>query len=267
MDVSSDALAVGDVVKVAAHPARFEENSMFVLNALLPSGKEIVFDPWGKARWGESIGTDSKWSATEDDALDEQTGIFRVWSTSITDPEAFPFPELMNPALVENYPLTDMAKASVAAFNPLTDIPTLNCQPKGMPLAMEQPYPMEILQVGDEIHMRMEEYNGLRIVHMGEDQTPEDEPLLLMGYSVGHWQGDTLVVETSRINYGHFDAAGIPLSEEATVVEQFIPSEDGKSMRLIMTVTDPVNFTESVELGKRWLALPGAKVEPYECIN
>ncbi|MBT5032514.1 MAG: hypothetical protein HOM55_09505, partial [Proteobacteria bacterium] len=262
MDVSPEALKVGDFVKVAGHPARYAENSMFVLNALLPDGREIVFDQWGKARWGEAIGI-NPWAATLDDAQDEGTGIFRVWSTSTVGPEAFPFLETMDPAYVENYPLTDMAKAAVAAFNPLTEIPTLNCQPKGMPYAIEQPYPMEIVQLDDEIHIRMEEYNGLRIVHMGEDEMPEGEPLSLMGYSTGHWQDDTLVIETSRIGYGHFSGGGIPLSDDVLVVEQFVPSEDGKSMRLNMTVTDPSSFTEPVELTKVWLALPGATVEDF----
>ncbi len=61
MDISADVLNVGDRVKVAGYPARRTANAMFVLNALLPSGQEIVFDPEGKPRWGESVGTTAVW--------------------------------------------------------------------------------------------------------------------------------------------------------------------------------------------------------------
>ncbi len=263
--VSSDALRVGDRVKVAGHPARRTANALFVLNALLPSGLEIVFDPFGEPRWGEGIGTHAKWQATQDDAQDEQTGIFRVWSTSLTDPAAFPFPETLAPSHVNSYPLTDEAKAALAAFDPETDIPTLDCAPKGMPVIMEQPYPMEIVDGDSSIRIHLEEYDTLRTVHMDIDGAGADQPLSRLGYSVGRWEGKTLVVETTAINYGHFDTVGIPLSDGAKVTEQFIPSEDGRSLNFRMTVTDPATFTEPVELTKRWLALPGAQVQPYEC--
>ena len=264
--ISSDALQVGDMVKIAGHPARRTANSMFVQHLLLPSGKEIVFDPFSEPRWAENVGTTEKWLATTDDARDESTGIFRVWSTSFEDPSvAFPFPETMNPSLINSYPLTAEAKAAVAAFDPVTDIPTLNCAPKGMPVIMEQPYPMEIAEDDSDIQIHLEEYDTLRTIHMGAEDAGVDRPSSRLGYSSGRWEGSTLIVETSAVNYGHFDTVGIPLSGAATITERFIPSEDGKSLDFKMTVTDPATFTNPVELSKRWLALPGASVQPYEC--
>ncbi len=239
---------------------------MFALNALLPSGQEIVFDPWGEARWGESIGTTEVWQATQDNALAEQTGIFRIWSTTLSDPATFPFPEIFDLTLVHNYPLTEGAKEALAAFNPVTDLPTLNCAPKGMPTIMEQPYPMEIVDQGGDIHLRLEEYDTLRTIHMAETAAGADQPSSRLGYSVGHWEGDTLVVTTTNLNWPHFDTVGIPLSDEVEIVERFIPSEDGRRLDFRMTVTDPVTFTEPVELTKYWLALPGIQVQPYECL-
>ena len=264
--ISADALKVGDKIKVAGHPARRDPNSMFVQHALLPSGQEIVFDPFAEPRWGDNIGSNEKWLATTDDAQDAQTGVFRVWSTSFKDLSvAFPFPETMNPSLINTYPLTAEAKAAVAAFNPVTDIPTLNCAPKGMPVIMEQPYPMEISEDGNNIQIRLEEYDTRRTVRMDAGDTGADQPLSRLGYSAGHWEGSALVVETSAVNYGHFDTVGIPLSNAATITERFIPSADGTSLKFEMTVTDPAIFTEPVELSKVWLALPGASVQPYEC--
>jgi hypothetical protein len=264
--VASDALLVGDTVKVAGHPARRTANSMFVQHLLLPNGKEIVFDPFSEPRWAENLGTTENWLATADDAQDSQTGLFRVWSTSFEDISvAFPFPETFDPSYVENYPLTDQASVAVAAFNPVTDIPTLNCAPKGMPIIMEQPYPMEFLKHGDDIQIHLEEYDTVRTIHMGASDADVQQPLSRLGHSTGRWEGSTLVVETNRIDYGHFDTVGVPLSTTASVTERFIPSADGKSLDFKMTVSDPITFTEPVELSKRWLALSGVKVEPYEC--
>ena len=270
MDISADALQVGDQIRVAGHPARHTENAMFVLNALLPSGQEIVFDPFGGPRWAENIGTigtTEVWQATEDDAQAQDEGLFRVWSTSVNHPNAWPFPEMFDLSLIDNYPLTDSALATLEAFDPLTDLPTLNCVSKGMPTIMEQPYPMEIVEQGDTILLRIEEYDTIRTVHMNETAAPADEPFSKLGYSTGRWEGDTLVVTTTNVNWPHFDSVGIPLSDAVEIVERFIPSADGSTLDLVMTVTDPATFTESVEVGKTFLAIPGIQVEPYECTN
>jgi len=267
MDISSDALSVGDRVRVAGHPARRTENAMFVLNALLPNGQEIVFDPWGAPRWAENIGTTEVWQATEEDAQAQQNGIFRVWSTSVSHPNAWPFPEMFDLSLISNYPLTGEALAALEGFDPLTDLPTLDCVAKGMPTIMEQPYPMEIVDQGDSILLRLEEYDTLRTVHMNETAAPADQSSSNLGYSTGRWEGDTLVVTTTNVSWPFFDSVGIPLSDAVEIVERFTPSDDGSRLDLVMTVTDPATFTEPVEVGKTWLAIPGIQVEPYECTN
>lgn len=63
IDIGSTTLKVGDKVKVAGHPARHQDNAIFVINLLLPSGLEIVFGPGGKPRWGESVSSSNKWVA------------------------------------------------------------------------------------------------------------------------------------------------------------------------------------------------------------
>jgi hypothetical protein len=267
MNIASTALNVGDRVRVAGHPARQTDNAMFVLNALLPSGQEIVFDPFGAPRWAENMGTTRVWQATEGEAQTDQNGIFRVWITSVTHPDAWPFPEMFNLSLIESYPLTEQARASVAAFDPLTDLPTLNCMPKGMPTIMEQPYPMEIVAEGDTILIRLEEYDTLRTIHMNENAAPAGHPASDLGYSTGRWEGRTLVVRTSHVSWPFFDSVGIPLSEAVEIEERFAPSDDGSELRLRMTVTDPATFTEPVQIGKTWLAISGIEVEPYDCTN
>ena len=267
MEISADALSVGDVVRVAGHPDRRTPNAMFVLNTLLPDGNEIVFDPWGDPRWSENIGTTDVVRATRDDAVAQPDGIFRVWSTAVSEPNAWPFPEVFNPSLISTYPLTEAAITALDEFDPIVDMPTLNCAAKGMPTIMEQPYPMEITDQGDRILLRLEEYDTLRIVHMNRADAPANQPYSILGYSTGHWDGDTLVVRTTNVNWPFFDSIGLPLTEEVEIVERFTPSDDGSRLDLSMRVTDPSTFTETVEVSKTWLALPGSEVQPYECTN
>jgi len=267
MEISSDMLNVGEMIRVAGHPSRRTDNAMFVVNALLPDGQEIVFDPFGEPRWAENVGTHRVWQATQGEVPNDDNGIFRVWVTSVTHPNAWPFPEMFNLSLMERYPLTEQAQTALDAFNPLTDLPTQNCVAKGMPPIMEQPYPMEIVENGDTIELRLEEYDTVRTIHMNETTAPAGTPATDLGYSTGHWEGDTLVVNTTNISWRFFNSVGVPLSAAAQIEERFILSDDGSELDLVMTVTDPATFTGPVEVGKTWLAISGVRVEPYECTN
>jgi len=267
-EITSDVVQVGDRVRVAGHPAKRDVNQLFLTNMLLSDGQEVLFSFESPPRWPDQsnrlIGKDSNyWFAEEGETSEPSRGIFRVWSHG-TSPMLFP--ETVDPNFdLNSYPLTDAAREAVASFNPL-DSPIANCRPKGMPTIMEQPYPMEIVDLGSEISLHTEEYDLERRIHMNGDTSPAGTPSSPLGYSVGRWEGNTLVVNTSGVNWGYFDTVGIPLSEEVELVERFTPSEDGSKLDYSITVTDPYTFTEPVVLEKYWLYVPGVQVEPYDCI-
>lgn len=266
MQIPSDAIAVGETIRVAGNPAHESAHQIFVRTALLADGREVVMDPWTEPRWGENAGTKEGVQAERADVSDQRSLLFRVWSTALDDPGVFPFPETINPAFVNTYPLTDSAREALAAFDPETDTPTLNCAPKGMPAIMEQPYPMEFTDRGDTILLRIEEYDLTREIDLTLNGNDAGEPSLL-GHSTGRWNGDTLVVETTNVNWGHFDTIGIPLTDQAHMTERFIPTDDGLRLNYELSVTDPQIFTETVNLTKYWIALDGVEIRPYECIN
>jgi len=267
MQIGRDILKPGDVVTLAGNPSKHSTTELFALHALLPGGEEVVFDPRGEPRWGSKrIGSNKYW--VEPDTSDFAGGksLFRVWSTVVSDPASFPlFPEGFDPSFdISSYPLTQAARESLAAFNPLTDAPTLNCVPKGMPTIMEQPYPMEFVRRQGSIDLRIEEYDTLRTIHLDDTSAARQSPSRL-GHSIGQFERDTLVVTTTQINWPHFDTVGIPLSEDVEVTEWFTLSDDGKTLNYRLRVTDPATFTEPVEREKYWLAVPGIEVQPYSC--
>lgn len=252
-------IEVGDRVRVAGWPSR-RGNGLFVNNMLLPSGEEFVFkfepEPadllWSDRMWG----TTANWFAESGADSDAGRGIFRVWSTTLVGRSPF--------FRLADYPLTAQAAAARDAYDPLTDDPLLNCGAKGMPAIMSNPYPMEFRERGDTIELRLEEYDTLRTIYMNPATTPAPVPSIY-GHSVGRWEGEMLVVETSDINWGFF-TGGVPLSDDVTLVERFTPTENGGRLEYEVTVTDPATFVEPIVFSRFWVWLPNVSVEPYNCI-
>jgi hypothetical protein len=261
--ITEDLLSVGDRVRVSGSGSRRGLNNIFVRNLLLPNGQELVFG--GDAIYSEnSLRGRETLSATEGDGSQPELGIFRVWSTGGNAGQVFP-EAFDNDFDFSFYPLTDAAKSALEAFDYLEQDPTKNCNPKGMTVIMEQPYPIQFIDEGDTIRMLIEEYDRVRTIHMRNVSAPESVAPSPLGFSVGHMEGRDLVVTTTRVNSGTFDSVGIPLSLDARLEERFSPSEDGSTLSYTLVVHDPVNFTAPVETGKRFIYLPDASVQPFNC--
>lgn len=263
--IPADAIKVGDRIRIGGYPPTTDSNEAFATNVLLPSGQELVMQTGARSRFGgQSIGDFSYRFRTEGDRSKPELGLFRVWTFTGTD--GFLFPESINRNYdLNNYPMTAAARAALAAFNPATDNPTNNCTPKGMPLIMEQPLPMGIERNGNDILIRIEEYDLVRHVHMDAIAAPEGTAPSPLGYSVGRFDGETLVVTTTHISWPHFNQAGIPQSPQSTITERFTATEQGSVLAFAMTVDDPVNFTRPVELAKKMLYIPSETILPFEC--
>jgi len=119
--------------------------------------------------------------------------------------------------------------------------PEIKCYMPGVPRAMYMPYPFQIVQGTTKIQMVFEYANAGRTIHLDAvDPYPNDT---WMGHSVGHWEGDTLVVDvTSQIEKTWFDRAGNFHSDALHVVERYTPiSRD--AIRYEATIEDPQVFT------------------------
>ncbi|MCZ6586300.1 MAG: hypothetical protein O6930_09820, partial [Gammaproteobacteria bacterium] len=86
-----------------------------------------------------------------------------------------------------------------------------------------------------------------------------------MGFSVGRWDENTLIVTTTDVAYPFFDDVGTPQSPQAEIVERFTLSDDESRLDWNATIIDPVNFTEPVTLSGYWAWVPGEQIKPYEC--
>jgi hypothetical protein len=134
------------------------------------------------------------------------------------------------------------------------DNPDANCLPMGFLQFHLQPQPRRIMNVADPkmILIEYEANNGLRHIYMdGRKLPPQGEPTpWWYGYSVGHWDGDTLVVETNNLRGaedskfdGWLDVNGSPYSEQAKFTERIRrPSYD--HLQIDLTVDDPKAYTK-----------------------
>jgi hypothetical protein len=255
-NATPEKLKVGDTVRVAGFRSKRAPNRMLADQVLQADGSELVFLPGVRPRWARTvIGAKSTWldAGTAEKA---SAGIFRVWSTKLDSGEPF---------WRQSYPLTDAAKKSLERWDPINDIVARGCEPKGMPTIMEQPYPIEFVNQKDAILLRMEEYDTVRTIHMGDKVAQQSLPRHRLGRSTGHWEGKTLVVKTDGIVWRYLDPSGTPLSPAASLVERFMPTVDGTRLEYSVVITDPKFLTEPVELKRSWVARPNESVKPYNC--
>lgn len=159
---------------------------------------------------------------------------------------------------------TDSAQALVDGYSYLDD-PGLRCISPGLVRLSGWPYPMEIIQGEDQITILYESFREVRRVYMDDRDIPENLPTSAMGYSKGHWDGSTLVVETSLLKPNFVDQAGQPVSDQAKVNERIVMSDDGQNLRSLLTLYDPQNYERPVIRFRQWRKTPEATMMEYDC--
>jgi hypothetical protein len=172
-------------------------------------------------------------------------------------------------------PLNDYAKKLyddyVAAFA-IEDDPGGWCVSPGLPRSIwGAPFPIEIVQTESFINMFWEGYFQYRKIYM--EGHPRPDPILHtgMGYSVGHWEGDTLVVETSYLREYPY-MRRLPNTDTATTVERITvetrTNAAGVSNRFLtnqLTLNDPRLYTQPVTVTSSLRYSPDTPIMEYSC--
>jgi hypothetical protein len=146
---------------------------------------------------------------------------------------------------------------------PLGNDPIMFCDPIGFPRVLSfGAYPMEILQLPNRIIMFFDFFYTHRTIWMDGRKLPEDPEPTWYGYSTGHWEGNTLVVESNGFNgRGWFVNGGYPYSEDAKLEERYTRA-DHDTINISMTLTDPAMYT------KPWVSGPASlKWTPKEVMR
>jgi Family of unknown function (DUF6152) len=262
--VPAGTVETGMVISVAGGPSSRRPNSMQATNFLLPSGIEFVTNPNVAARFSSDTigqGRDSGRHIVSG-GLTDGRGIFRVWTW-----EPVPDGTIWMLRSPDAYALTEKAREAAADWDEYDpgDNLELQCIRPGMPSTMGNPHPMEIVDLDGAIEIRNEEFDVVRTVHFGPTRDSVTIAPSPLGYSVGRWEGNTLVVRTTRINAPYFNRRGVPLSQLAQVDERFAVDAEAGVLNYVMTVTDPETFTQPFVEELRWVWNEFSSVQRFDC--
>jgi hypothetical protein len=143
--------------------------------------------------------------------------------------------------------------------------PDERCLPVGVPRAELMGFPFKIVQTPGLIVMLFEGDNSRRQIYTDGRKLPVDPNPAWMGYSVGHWEGDTLVVDSAGFtDKVWIDTFAHPVSESLRIQERFHRRDYGH-MDLEITITDPKMYTKPISFKVTELFLPDSDILEYFC--
>ncbi|OUU80327.1 MAG: hypothetical protein CBC38_02750 [Gammaproteobacteria bacterium TMED78] len=182
--------------------------------------------------------------------------IFRIWTAGGAMGMSSPSP----------LPYSALAIAAREAWDPIIDDPALDCIPPGMPVTVDTPFPMAFREEGENIIQQFEQWDAIRMFHMNGDLSDADslEPSL-QGYSVGRWEEDMLLVETTNISWPYFDEYGTPQTENMIIEEKFSFDQNNDTLKWEATINEPHAFDSPVTLARDYQWIPGEELKPYNC--
>ena len=137
--------------------------------------------------------------------------------------------------------LTPRAQADLDAFDPLDD-PVIRCVAPGFPRSGLVIYPFEIVQTEKMLVFLYEVFGMVRRIHMDGGEAPDYLPPARMGYSVGHWEEDELLISTGHVAPGLLTGGGIAQYGDVSVLERYRLSDDGQALAADVTITAPETF-------------------------
>jgi len=123
--------------------------------------------------------------------------------------------------------------------------PILRCNPDGIPKLLGVPQPFEIIQIPNRMLMFFEHNRHWRTIWMDGRKLPEDPDPAWMGYSVGKWEGNTLVVESTGFNdIPWLDFYGDPHSDAMRLTERY-RRIDPDTLEITVMIDDPKAYTKT----------------------
>lgn len=143
------------------------------------------------------------------------------------------------------------------------------CWPAGLPIIMTRVWPIAMIQKPTVIYMISGFMNSVRIIYTdGRKHTDPDIVIpSFNGESVGHWENETLVVDTTAfVNDHHWIDGGIPASDQLHVVERMKLINNGATLEIEYAMTDPKNWEGEWKWTKRWRRVDDQEITEAECL-
>jgi hypothetical protein len=240
---SEDLLSPGDTVTVRIHPERSGRKHA-ILNTLQTADGNLYRQVEEEAE--ETVAA---------------TSIAGVWRGA-SDRNIF--------AIQNQIQRTPAAEAARLEWLANGDDPGRECDSPTPPLSIGSLlYLAEIQILEDRVILRNEFLDSYRTVWIDGREHPADGEFTHMGHSIGHWEGDTLVVDTRYLeeNPKGNGWRGVPSSREKHVVERYSLINDGRRLRVDVFVEDPVYIAEPFEGIVELIYTPQLELYDYNCVS
>jgi hypothetical protein len=155
---------------------------------------------------------------------------------------------------------------ATAKGQPIAGENVTECLPQGFPAMMAPGFPMEVISNASQVNMTQEAYSQTRRIYLNRKQMAlEDAEPQFYGHSVGHWEGNVLVVDTIGIKE-RVKMAGAPHSPAMRVDERMYATGPNTFEDRI-TITDPEYLTEPWTFTYHYKRKPGWDLNEYICEN
>lgn len=164
-------------------------------------------------------------------------------------------------------PFTASGAEKFKQYDPAKFDYTGRCLPQGLTRSMNSPFPAQIVQTPSTFAVLYEAWNVFHIVPTNGRSFPQDKELdpTWMGTSFGHWEGDTLVVETRGFNdKTNLDTVGHPHSDQMKVTETYRRT-DATHIAYEVTIDDPKTYTMPWKNTRTFTLRPDWDIMEYSC--
>jgi hypothetical protein len=143
------------------------------------------------------------------------------------------------------------------------------CWPAGLPIIMTRVWPIAMIQKPTAIFMISGFMNAVRIIYTDGRQHTDPDVVIpsFNGESIGHWEKDALVVDTTAfVGDHHWIDNGIPASDALHIVERMRLLDNGATLEIAYTATDPKSWEGEWSWTKRWRRVDDQEITEAECL-
>ena len=166
-------------------------------------------------------------------------------------------------------PYDAKAQERIAEFRKRQNIDDPNglCLLPGIPRIYQMPMPFKIIQLPNEVIFVHEAFRGIRVVPTDGRPHPADADPGYMGDSVGHWEGDTLVVDITKFNDKTWLGYGAVHHSDQLHITERITRTGPETISYEATLTDPGVFTKPWTVRSGFALRPNERIREYECVE
>jgi hypothetical protein len=171
--------------------------------------------------------------------------------------------------------LTPAGEKAVASYDPFKDDPVFRCDPVAVQRVWQAPStPLEIVRDGANVVLHHEWMDVRRVIHMNMKTHPRDGARSSLGHSIGHWDGDTLIIETGNYSAGVLEqyvqqrgqpTRGLLHSAGLTTVERLHVDAERQRLVVEVDVTDQEFFRQPLPRLTMEYSPSDLKIAPFKC--